>query len=162
MFDVGWSELLIIGVVALIVVGPEDLPRMFHTLGRMTAKARSMAREFSSAMEDAAKQSGIKDATDGLNDVRRITSKKALGLDALDRAADRFEKWDPKLPSTRNSILPDPSQPTPVATVTDEAPGPTLASPASATPEAAPAQLENGTPAPGRRTLKAVRRSDLG
>lgn len=174
MFDVGWSELLIIGVVALIVVGPEDLPRMFHSLGRMTAKARAMAREFSSAMEDAAKQSGIKDAADSLNDVRRVTSKKALGLDALDRAADRFEKWDPKLPSARNSILPDPAQPTPTpapAAARPDAvsprppvaapaatPAPSLASPASA--EAA--QPEHGTPAPGRRVLKAVRRSDLG
>ena len=55
MLDIGWSELLVIGVVALIVVGPKDLPVMFRTLGRFTAKARSMAREFQRAMDDAAK-----------------------------------------------------------------------------------------------------------
>ena len=96
MLDVGWSELLLIGVVALIVIGPEDLPKLFHTLGRITARARSMAREFTSAMEDAAKGSGISDMTKDVRDLKNLTSKKSLGLDALDRAASRFEQWDPK------------------------------------------------------------------
>ncbi|MDE0112845.1 MAG: Sec-independent protein translocase protein TatB, partial [Albidovulum sp.] len=50
MFDIGWSELLIIGIVALIVVGPKDLPGMFRALGRFTGKMRGMAREFQRAM----------------------------------------------------------------------------------------------------------------
>ena len=95
MLDVGWSELLLIGVVALIVVGPKDLPIMFRTLGRFTAKARSMAREFQRAMDDAAKASGVGDA---LKDVKDMTSKKSLGLDALESAASKFEKWNPALP----------------------------------------------------------------
>ena len=53
MFDIGWSEMLVVGVVALIVVGPKDLPKMFHTLGEMTGKARGMAREFQRAMDAA-------------------------------------------------------------------------------------------------------------
>ncbi|MGD9917665.1 MAG: Sec-independent protein translocase protein TatB [Paenirhodobacter sp.] len=95
MFDIGWSELLLIGVVALIVVGPKDLPVMFHSLGRMTAKARAMAREFSRAMEDAAKDTGLDAAAADLKD---IASKKSLGIAALERATEKFEKWEPKLP----------------------------------------------------------------
>lgn len=103
MFDIGWSELLVIGVVALIVVGPKDLPVMFRTLGRITGKARAMAREFSRAMDDAARESGVNDIS---RDLKAATSKKALGLDVLEKAADRFEKWDPKLPSGQTQAKP--------------------------------------------------------
>ncbi|MBU0644598.1 MAG: Sec-independent protein translocase protein TatB [Alphaproteobacteria bacterium] len=91
-FDMGMSELLVIGVVALIVVGPKDLPGMFRTLGRFTAKAKSMAREFSRAMESAADESGIKEATDAF---KGATNPKKFGLDKLNDAASTFEKWDP-------------------------------------------------------------------
>ncbi|SNR26660.1 twin-arginine translocase subunit TatB [Paracoccus sediminis] len=157
MLDVGWSELLLIGVVALIVVGPKDLPHLFHSLGRFTAKARSMAREFTSAMEDAARNSGIDDAAKTLRDVQSLTSKKALGLDALDRAADRFEKWDPKLPDGRARIQPDPASPAgPVAT--PEAAPVLVAEPAqAAAPSADPAEPVQ----PRARRLRAVRRSDM-
>ncbi|MBM3611809.1 MAG: twin-arginine translocase subunit TatB, partial [Alphaproteobacteria bacterium] len=69
MFDVGWSELLVIGIVALIVVGPRDLPGMFRTLGQFTAKARGMAREFQRAMEAAANETGVKDMAKDLRTV---------------------------------------------------------------------------------------------
>lgn len=155
MLDVGWSELLLIGVVALIVVGPKDLPHLFHSLGRFTAKARSMAREFTSAMEDAARNSGIEDATKTLRDVQSLTSKKSLGLDALDRAADRFEKWDPKLPDARARIQPDPASPAvAAASPVPDAPPVATSVPAAAVPDDAGSE-----PSAGRR-LHAVRRSD--
>lgn len=88
MFDLGWTELLVIGVVALIVVGPKDLPKMFRTLGQMTAKARSMAREFSRAMEDAADQSGVKDVA---SDLRGMTNPQGMGLDEF----NKMKSWDP-------------------------------------------------------------------
>lgn len=92
MFDIGWSELLVIGIVALIVIGPKDLPEMFRTLGRFTAKARGMAREFQRAMETAADETGVKDVA---ADLRKVTSPKAMGLDAVKGAVDKFEAWDP-------------------------------------------------------------------
>lgn len=61
MFDLGFGELLVLGIVALIVVGPKDLPGMFRTVGRFTGKAKAMAREFTSAMNAAADEAGVRD-----------------------------------------------------------------------------------------------------
>lgn len=96
--DIGWTELLLIGVVALIVIGPEDLPEMFRQLGRITAKIRAMAREFQRAMEQAAKESGVDDVA---RDLKTVASPKSLGLNAVKEAADKFEKWDPLKPAAK-------------------------------------------------------------
>jgi sec-independent protein translocase protein TatB len=85
MFDIGMSELLLIGFVALIVVGPKDLPGMFRTLGQFTAKARRMAREFSSAMEAAADEAGVGDVK---KTIEAAANPGKMGLDAVKKAAD--------------------------------------------------------------------------
>ncbi len=90
--DLSWSELLVVAIVALVVIGPKDLPGMFRELGRVTAKLRAMGREFSRAMEQAAQESGVKDVAD---DLKKVANPKAMGLDAVKSATDRFEKWDP-------------------------------------------------------------------
>ncbi len=92
MFDIGMTELLVIGVVALIVVGPKDLPQLFRTLGRFTARARALGREFTRAMNEAAEESGMRDVA---SDLKKATDPKSMGLDALKDAADKFEQWDP-------------------------------------------------------------------
>lgn len=176
MLDVGWTELLLIGVVALIVIGPKDLPVMFHSLGRIMARARGMAREFTSAMEDAAKASGLDEATKDLRDIKNLTSPRSMGVDALGRAAEKFEKWDPMQP-VRNGgkAQPDPAAPRPPAGTTPaaSAAAPASPAPASAAPTSAPAETAaapspapaapapvHDTPEPGTRRLHAVRRSD--
>jgi sec-independent protein translocase protein TatB len=158
MLDVGWSELLLIGVVALIVIGPEDLPKLFHTLGRITARARSMAREFTSAMEDAAKGSGINDVTKDIRDLKNLTSKKSLGLDALDRAASRFEQWDPKTALDKAARpTPDPAAPVAPDTRPMDAPPAPAALQAANEPAPAPMPVAQGSP----RRIAGVRRSDM-
>lgn len=151
MFDIGGSELLVIGVVALIVVGPKDLPGMFRALGRITAKARGMAREFSRAMEDAAKDSGISDVA---GDLKGMTSKKSLGLDALEGAAARFEKWEPKLPGKTTAAQPDPDAVAPAGDLTSAAP--VVETPPSILPVMSPPLTPVSTPAPAAAAALAA------
>jgi len=67
----GLTEFLFIAIVALIVVGPKDLPVMMRQLGRFVAKARSMAREFQSAFEDIAKQTELEELRKEIEDLKR-------------------------------------------------------------------------------------------
>ncbi|TYO89956.1 Sec-independent protein translocase protein TatB [Oceanicella actignis] len=87
MFDIGWSELLVIGALALIVVGPKDLPVMLRTLGRYVGKARGMAREFQRTLEDAAREADLPE----LRDVQRQVSGLSRDIGSSARAyADRL------------------------------------------------------------------------
>lgn len=64
MLDIGFMEIFVIGALALIVVGPKDLPGLLRTVGQFVAKARGMAREFQSTMEDAAREADLGDVAD--------------------------------------------------------------------------------------------------
>jgi sec-independent protein translocase protein TatB len=59
MFDIAWTELLVILVVALVVVGPKDLPRMMRTVGQWAGRARAMADQFRRSFDDMARQSEL-------------------------------------------------------------------------------------------------------
>ena len=95
MFGLGWGEMVVVGLVALIVVGPKELPVMFRTVGRFAGKARGMAREFSRAMEDAADEAGVKDIA---GDLKGMSNPKKYGLDKVKEATD-FAKWEPSEPT---------------------------------------------------------------
>ncbi|WP_417721900.1 Sec-independent protein translocase protein TatB [Salipiger sp.] len=103
MFDLGWSELLVIGVVALIVVGPKDLPVLFRNVGRFMGKARGMAREFSRAMNDAADESGVRDVAKTFK-----TATNPLGS-AMDGVRDAARTMTDPTPSKSEGLKEDPA-----------------------------------------------------
>lgn len=59
MFDIAWSELLLIGAVALIFIGPKELPGLLVNIGRWVRRARSMASEFQSSLDQAVREAEV-------------------------------------------------------------------------------------------------------
>jgi sec-independent protein translocase protein TatB len=82
MFDIGWSELLIIGVVALLVLGPEELPKAMRKAGQWAAKARNMARHFQSGIDEMVRQSELDDLRKQLRETQTAIKKDITGLQA--------------------------------------------------------------------------------
>ncbi len=72
MFDIGWSEMAVILMVALIVIGPKDLPRVARTIGKWTGKARGMAREFQRSLDDMAREAELQDVKAEIDKLSRV------------------------------------------------------------------------------------------
>lgn len=95
MLDIGWTELAVVALVALIVIGPKDLPRVLRTFGRWAGKARAMAREFQGSVDDMIREAELDEvkkdveSTAGFNVAKEIENaidpggEMARGLDPL-------------------------------------------------------------------------------
>jgi sec-independent protein translocase protein TatB len=69
MFDISWGELLLIGVVALVVIGPKELPTVLRTLGQWMAKLRRMATEFQNQFHEAMREAEVADLKKQVEDM---------------------------------------------------------------------------------------------
>ncbi|MEF0938973.1 Sec-independent protein translocase protein TatB [Rhizobium sp. BR 362] len=78
MFDVGWSELLVIAVVALVVIGPKELPATLRTIGKMTARARKVAGEFRSQFDEAMREAELDDVRQTISDAQKLNPVNSL------------------------------------------------------------------------------------
>ena len=118
MFDIGWSELVVIAVVALIAIGPKELPGVLRMVGQWMGKARKMAAEFQGQFQEAMREAEmadlkksfdeVKEAASGLHRRRLMTSLQkdvtdALRIDDIDKPAGRAEA------SPRSSRRPTPT-----------------------------------------------------
>jgi sec-independent protein translocase protein TatB len=78
MFDIGWTELLVIAIVLIVVVGPKDLPPMLRAFGKMTTNLRKMAGEFRAQFDEALKESELDDVRKTISDAQRLNPTNAL------------------------------------------------------------------------------------
>ncbi|TDK38818.1 twin-arginine translocase subunit TatB [Rhizobium deserti] len=78
MFDIGWTELLVIAIVLIVVVGPKDLPPMLRAFGKMTSNLRKMAGEFRSQFDEALRESELDDVRRTISDAQRLNPTNAL------------------------------------------------------------------------------------
>jgi sec-independent protein translocase protein TatB len=102
MFDIGWSEFVLIAVVALIAIGPKELPGVLRMVGQWMGKARKMAAEFQGQFQEAMREAEMADLKKSFDEVREAASgftganlmtslekdvSKALDIDVLDKSA---------------------------------------------------------------------------
>ena len=142
LFDIGWSELLLIGVVALVFIGPKDLPRALRVAGYWVGRARTLSREFQSSIDQM-----IRDAE--LDEIRQDL-KKATELDIEKEFHKTVDPTGELAQSIKPPEIPDYFEP---------ASGQPVASEAAALPEEAlPASVEavESTPAKAGGTVAEV------
>ncbi len=150
MFDFAWSEIALIGVVALVLIGPKDMPVAIKAVSDMVRKARKMAGEFQSQVDEMTKDTGIAEVRQQLNELRSMDIggeiAKAVDADGSIRSAfndDPFrnttsatDSYTPPLDALPETSV-DPLTEHSIATPAE--PAPVLAAPAFIPPSAVPA-----------------------
>jgi sec-independent protein translocase protein TatB len=153
MFDIGWSEMAVILLVALIVIGPRDLPRVARTVGRWAGKGRAMAREFQTALEDMAREAELDKVKSEIEKAGR-TIEQAGRADVgktiektIDPAGELSKAFDPNADSAKGAGKPNGGAAAPLAkaaaapspaAATSSAPATASPAPSTGTPEPAP------------------------
>ncbi len=98
MFDVSWTELLVIALVAIIVVGPKDLPRALRTVGRWTGKAKHMARDFQNQFNEALREAELDTIRKEVESVGKIDPMADMRKEVRDIEAGLKSGLNPNVP----------------------------------------------------------------
>jgi sec-independent protein translocase protein TatB len=125
MFDIGWSELLVIAVVAIVVVGPKELPKLMRGFGHYAGKLRRAAAEFQRQFEDAMREAEIDEVKKAIESVKTETA-------ALDAKAPMDKRFMPQTQEPRPQLVapaPDQGEPPPQAKPAAIGPAPDQAMP---------------------------------
>ena len=93
MFDIGWPEIVVILIVALLVIGPRDLPKAFHTVGKWVRAARRVTADFQRHVDDMMRETELEDLRKVANEARSFNVKKQLE-DAIDPGGDLKGAFD--------------------------------------------------------------------
>jgi sec-independent protein translocase protein TatB len=97
MFDIGWSEMLVIVIVLIVVVGPKDLPKVMRMAGRWAAKARNMAAEFQNSLQDMAREAELDDVQREIKSIAK-TDVKTILRDTVDPTGEMANQMQVDLP----------------------------------------------------------------
>ncbi|MGO4715736.1 Sec-independent protein translocase protein TatB [Bradyrhizobium sp. 2TAF24] len=135
MFDIGWGEMVVIGVVALVVIGPKELPGVLRTVGRVVGKARRMASEFQGQFNEALREAEMADLKKSFDDV----SEAAKGFSARNILSSVTK-------DVEDALRVDPPATTPPATTPPATTPPATTPPATTPPPTPPATSEPTPP----------------
>jgi sec-independent protein translocase protein TatB len=78
MFSIGWTELLVVAIVLIVVVGPKDLPPMLRAFGKMTSNLRKMAGDFRTQFDEALREADIEDVRKTISDAKSLNPANSL------------------------------------------------------------------------------------
>jgi sec-independent protein translocase protein TatB len=89
MFDIGWTEMLVIAVVMIVIVGPKDLPKMLRTFGKFMTKMTSMAGDFRKQFDEALKEAELDDVRNSVSDLRSLNPANEIrkAFNPMEKAA---------------------------------------------------------------------------
>jgi len=113
--SLGFNEIIILGILALVVVGPKDLPLLFRKLGRWTAKLRGMAQEFRTGFDELARQAELDELKREVDALRRTTSLQEI-RNELSKPLPTLEDYagvitTPAIPAPATTSAPEPEAP---------------------------------------------------
>jgi sec-independent protein translocase protein TatB len=91
MFDIGWSELVVIGVVALIAIGPKELPAVLRTVGQWMGKMRRMAAEFQGQFQEAMREAEMAEMRKQFDDISKAATDLGSGFDPVTTARNEIK-----------------------------------------------------------------------
>src|SRR5207302_4714134 len=114
MLDFSWSELALIGVVALVVIGPKDLPKALRTAGVWVRKARTISREFQSSVEQMMREAELDEVKKQIETVSSVNIAKEIEK-AVDPTGDLAESLKPPEMPDLNKIVNEETAPVPAA-----------------------------------------------
>ena len=121
MFDIGWGELLVIGVVALIAIGPKELPGALRTLGQWMGKLRRMAAEFQGQFHEAMREAELHDLKKQVDEMTTQAQGYA-SFDPVSEVRKEFESTQQQVESALSGQPADASSSTAVAAEPTTAP----------------------------------------
>ena len=125
MLDIGWTEILVIAIVLIVVVGPKDLPPMLRAFGKMTQRLRSMAGEFRQQFDEALKEAELDDVRQTISDAQRLNPVNSLkdALNPLRQMGNDIRSDLQKATKVDNPTIAEPwTPPEPAAKLPDEPP----------------------------------------
>ena len=103
MFDIGWSELVLIGVVALIAIGPKELPGVLRMVGQWMGKARRMAAEFQGQFQEALREAEMADLKKQVDDMTS-TATSFTNFDPIETVRNEIDSAGAEKPEPAKSI----------------------------------------------------------
>lgn len=93
MFDIGWTEITVILVIAIIVIGPKDLPKVLRTVGQWVAKAKAMTRDFRGHVDEMIRETEIDEVKKQIDSIDKFDANSALE-NTIDADGDIREAFD--------------------------------------------------------------------